>query len=157
MKKWIPLAGVAVVAVAAFAYWRRQAQILKDFTYKIIGVNVRILQQRLVEVNVRVRVTNDSSFQAVIERIYLTIFIEGADVGFVESQQPTPVAAKSNVDIDLRMTFDIQRILKNVVKVAAAILTVRKITYRLEGFVKVKSGIFKVTLPVDQTAQVNVK
>ncbi len=151
------MAGVAVVAVAAFAYWRRQAQILKDFTYKIIGVNVRILQQRLVEVNVRVRVTNDSSFQAVIERIYLTIFIEGADVGFVESQQPTPVAAKSNVDIDLRMTFDIQRILKNVVKVAAAILTVRKITYRLEGFVKVKSGIFKVTLPVDQTAQVNVK
>lgn len=151
------MAGVAVVAVAAFAYWRRQAQILKDFTYKIIGVNVRILQQRLVEVNVRVRVTNDSSFQAVIERIYLTIFIEGADVGFVESQQPTPVAAKSNVDIDLRMTFDIQRILKNVVKVAAAILTVRKITYRLEGFVKVKSGIFKVTLPVDQTAQVTVK
>lgn len=157
MKKWIPIAALGAVAVAAFAYYRRQAQLLKDFTYKIIGVNVRILQSKLVEVRVKLRVTNDSNFEAVVERVYMSIAMEQTPVGFLESTQPTPVPAKSNVDLDLRMVFDANVIIRNIVGFAAALLTTRKIRYSLNGFVRVKSGIFRVSIPVKYNAEVAVK
>jgi LEA14-like dessication related protein len=157
MKKWIPTLALGAVALAAFAYYRRQVQLLKQFTYRIVGVSVKLLQSRLVEVQVKMRLTNDSNFEATVERVYMSVAIEGTDVGFVESKAPVDVPARSNADIDLRLVFDGQKIVKNIVGLAAILIKERKINYSLKGFVRAKSRIFRVTIPVDYAASVAIK
>lgn len=157
MKKWIPIAALAAVGVAAWAYYRKQVSLLKDYSYKIIGVNVRLLQTKVVEIQLKVRLTNESNFEAVMERMYMSVRVEGTDVGFVESTKPVTIPAKSNADVDLKMTFDGQKVITNIVGFAAVLIKQRKINYSLKGFVRLKSRIFKVTIPLDYTSEVVIK
>ena len=157
MKKWIPVAVLGAVGVAAWAYYRKQVSLLKDYTYKIIGVNVRLLQTKIVEIQVKVRLSNKSNLEAIMERMYMSVRVEGTDVGFVESTKSVTIPAQSNTDVDLKMTFDGQKIITNIVGFAAVLIKQRKINYSLKGFVRLKSRIFKVTIPLDYISEAVIK
>jgi len=150
MKKgWIFGLGIAAVGVGAYLYIKKQVALLQDFQYKIIGLRVKKLSKDEISFDVKTRFYSKSAFEAKITKIYIDVFVEGVNAGYITENKELIIPAKGYSDIDLSFSFNPQVVLKNIVNIVLAGIGRKDLSLQFKGFASVKSGLIATTLKIN--------
>lgn len=141
--------GIAAVGVAAFIYIKKQVALLQEFQYKIIGLRVKKLTKDEISFDVKTRFFSKSAFEAKITKIYIDVFVEGVNAGYITENKELIIPAKGYSDIDLAFSFNPQVVLKNIVNIVLAGIGRKDLSLQFKGFASVKSGLIATTLKIN--------
>ena len=73
--------------------------------------------------------------------------MNGVKVGNVTESTPFDIKATSSSTVRYNITFNPSLILKNIVNILSISLSLKDINFVADGYIKVKSGAIKTTLP----------
>ena len=155
LKIGLVVAAVAAAGYALYRFYKRQAMLLMDYDYKIIGARVVGIGQGVATFTVKTRFFNKSRIEAVVQRIYLDLLVEGARVAYVVETKPFVIPAKGSSDIELKISVKSDLILKNAVNILIGGVRKKDLNFTLRGFANVKSGFVSATIPVEYTDKVS--
>ena len=150
MKKiLIFIGGAGLLGYALYRYFSVQSALLKDFKYKILSVKVGRVSNREISFDVKIRFISDSSISATIKKIYLDVFVEGMNVGYISNENEFYIPAKGFSDMSLSFSFNPQVLLKGVISLTLSAVQKKDISFALKGAANVSSGFISVTVPVN--------
>ena len=81
--------------------------------------------------------------------MYLDLYLDGKNVGFVSETKSFIIPAHGSTNIPLHLSVNPQSIFKNIIDVTLGVYKSKDLRFRLKGFVNLKSGILSTTIPVD--------
>ena len=148
-KTLLYLAGAGLLGYALYRYFTSQAQLLQQFTYKVIGFKVLKLQKNLIAFDVIIRFSNKSNVDAKVKRIFLDVNIEGENIGFIEDVKEFVIPAKADSDIPIRFTFNPQLVLKNIVNILIGVAEKKDLSVSFKGSASIQSGLITTTIPIN--------
>lgn len=144
-------AGLGVLGFALYRYFALQQDLLKKFSYRIVGFNFAKVTIEEITVSLRIKFISNADLEAKIENVFLDVYVEGNAVGYISNDVPFVVPAHGSSYIDLTFSFSPRLILRNVVNVALAGIGNKNMRFSFDGYAKVKSGWLRTTLPVKYT------
>lgn len=148
---WKPIVfglGVAAVGFSIYKYFKLQADLLKNYDYKIVGVKPIKINLTELTIKVTIRFTSKSDIEATVQKIYFDIIAEGQNVGFVSEVKPFVLPAKGSSDIPIVISLNPKIVLGNVVNVVLSGAKKKDLNFKLDGYADIKSGFLKVTIPI---------
>lgn len=157
-KKYIILTvltlGLGAGAWAIYKYVNKQSQLLQDYSVSLLRIQIGTLSESLVTIYFTMRITNKSAVEATIEKVYADIYLNGTYVGNVINDGSSVVPAKGSGDIKLSASIAGKELLKNIVAAVLTLAGTKDVPYRINGYVKLKSGgLLSVSVPFDYTGQ----
>lgn len=147
--------GIGLIGYAIYRYYKKQAEFIQQYEYKVVGIKVVTLQKEMVSLDITTKIFNNSNVEAVVKEIYLDIFLNGVKVGNVDEVKDTIVRAKGTSFFSFRFSFNPKVVLGNLLSIATLSLALKDLVIQLKGFVKVKSGFLQVNVPFEY--QNNIK
>ena len=148
-KALLYITGIGLLAGAVYWYLKVQTNLLKDFTYKIIGFRIQDITMNNLAFTLKFRFNNQSSIEATIKKMYADVYVEGKNVGFITDSLGFIIPAKGSSDINLYFSITITNVISSLPDLITAFLTKKDLAFALKGNVTVKSGIVTATLPVE--------
>lgn len=148
---WKPIAfgvGIAAVGYSLYKYFKLQADLLKNYEYKIVGVKPMKINLTELTVQLTIRFTSKSDIEATVQKIYFDIFAEGQNVGYVTEVKSFVLPAKGSSDIPIIISINPKKVLGNVVNVVLTGAKQKDLNFALDGYADIKSGFLKVTIPI---------
>jgi LEA14-like dessication related protein len=85
MKKVFIAIGAIGLGYGIYQYYLTQGAILYNYNYKIIGVIVKKVTTKEVEIQIDVEVVNDSAISATLTNYYFDIYLNGDKVAVVQN------------------------------------------------------------------------
>jgi LEA14-like dessication related protein len=143
------LGGIGLLGFGLWRYFKKQAEILKDFTWKISGFAIRSFTLNELSIDVTFLFSSSADIEATINRMYLDLYLDGKNVGFVSETKSFIIPAHGSTNIPLHLSVNPQSIFKNIIDVTLGVYKSKDLRFRLKGFVNLKSGILSTTIPVD--------
>jgi len=150
MKKGLIFAGLGLglLGFGLYKYFSIQAELLKNYTYKIIGIKpIKITASEFV-VDIKIRFTNKSNIEAKIKKLYLDIYVEGQKAGFIQDTREFIIPANGSSDIDLRFSFNPKQVIPNILSVIISGISRKDVSFRIEGIADVQSGFIKKPIKI---------
>lgn len=141
--------GIAAVGVGAYLYFKRQIALLQDFKYKIVGLRIKKLTKEEISFDLKTRFYSKASIEAKITKIYIDVFVEGVNAGYITENKEFIIPAKGYSDIDLSFSFNPQVVIKNIVNIVLAGIGKKDLSIEFKGFASIKSGLIATTLKID--------
>ena len=158
MKKALLIfAGLGVLGYGIYRYLKVQGKLLSDFDWKISGVQFLKLTVNEVVINFSILFTSKSSIEAEIQKLYLDLYVNGKNVGFVEENRAFIIPAKGSSIIPIKISINPQSIFKNVVDVLLGAVSQKDVILSMDGFASIKSGFVKTTLPLKYETSIKKK
>lgn len=149
MKKLYLIAGgVFLLAGGVYIYLRRQANILKDFSWKIKGFKVRSFSFSNLSLQVTFLFTSKADVEATIKKMYFDIYVQGKNVGFIKEEKQFIIPANGSSEVPLYISVNPQAVFKNIIDVTLLSAQSKDVMFTLDGYVNVKSGFISTTIPV---------
>jgi hypothetical protein len=152
MKKTIialfAVGGVGLVAYGLYSYFKKQAALLKDFEWKLLSFKLDTISLTLVKGSVNIRFTSISDLEFIIDEFILKVYVNGVESGYVNDITQSLIPANGYSDIPIQFTIDPQYLIKDVSDIAAYALKQKDAIITLNGYVSVKSGFVKATIPI---------
>ena len=149
MKKVLIVLGIAGAATGIFLYYKKQVELLQQFTYKIIGIAFPKIGLQESICRLTIRIFSDSAIQAEVSDMNLDVYIEGVLVGNIRETKPIIVPSKGYSDIGLSVAFSPLEIGRNAIDLITDFATKRDALIDVKGFMKVKSGFIKTSVPFE--------
>lgn len=143
--------GLALIGASAYAYFKRQAKLLSEFTYRIRGFNVKQLSAERISATVQIDFTSASSIEATVEHLYMDIHSNGKRIGFITDVAPFIIPAKGTSTIDILFSLDPGDLFANAVAILTGAVENRDLIVTLSGYARVKSGFVAARIPIDYT------
>lgn len=143
------IGGIGALGYALYKYFKIQTDLLKNFEYKIVGIKIKKITKTELPFDLKIRFISKSSIDAKVSRIYLDVFVEGSNVGYVSENKEFLIPSNGSSDIDLAFSFNPQVILKNLSNIILSGLGKKDLAFGLKGFANVKSGFISTTIPID--------
>lgn len=148
LKTILLISGVGIVGYLAYRYVKTQIGVLKNYEYKIIGVKVKKISLTSVVFDIKTRFFNKSKIEAVVEKLYLAIKIEGANVGYITENKSFVIPPQGFSDVDLQIASSPQDVAKNIIGIVLGGIKRKDIKFTLEGYANIRSGFISTTLPI---------
>jgi hypothetical protein len=142
------LGGLGTFVYAFYAYANRQAKLLEDFTWKLMGVNFDSYSLQAVKGKVEILFTSKSDVEVQIQKFVMTFYFNGAEVGYIEDTTPFIIPARGTAPINFSFTLNPQLIFGNVTNIINYALQKEDASVSLRGFASIKSGFVSATLPI---------
>mgnify|MGYP001173720804 CR=1 FL=1 len=142
------LAGISLLGFAIYRYFKYQVNLLTQFEWKISGIKVKKFSFNQIALDLSILFTSKSDLEAKVNKIYLDLFLEGKNVGFVTEEKPFIIPAKGSHTITLYISINPQLILKNITDILLDITSKKDILFKIDGYADIKSGILSTTLPI---------
>lgn len=150
MKKVLLIVGgVSVLGYGLYKYFKTQADLLSAFDYKIIGINIKKFSLTNIAMDLKIRFISKSKIEAKVNTIYLDLFLEGKNVGYIRETNPFIIPANGSSDISLYISVNPQFVLKNFTDILLGISKNKDIKFATKGFASIKSGFIGATVPID--------
>ena len=156
----ILLGSVAVIAGSLLYYFKKQADLLSLFQYKILSVNIDNFTSELITGKVNVLFTSVSSIEVTINEFYLDFYFDGNKVGFLQDVTPFIIPASTGTvagqaQIPFSFSLSPQLVIGDVSDILAYTLKQKDANISLRGYASIQSGFIKATLPItyDTTVQ----
>ena len=147
-KTLLYLGGFGLLGGALYYYFKKQADLLLQYQVDIVGVKFGKVSTSSVDMVISVKFTSIADLEAKVNKMYLDVAIEGANVGYVTNDKTFIVPAKGHSYIDLNITFNPKLVLGNAVDIILGVKKNKDINVDLNGFANVSSGMLSTTLPI---------
>lgn len=141
--------GVGILGFGLFKYFQIQAQLLKDYDYKIVGIKIRKFNVSEATIEFVVRFINKSNIEATITNLYLDIFIEGQNAGYVTNSNRLLLPANGSSDIPLIFSFSPKMVINNIVSFVVTGTKNKDLSFQIKGYADVRSGFVKKSIKID--------
>lgn len=149
------LLAVGGIGYAAYRYVVKQKDLLNQYSADLINIGFVSMTADQWVISFTIRLNNKSDIEATMEKMYADIYLNNVYVGYVINDTPALIPAKGTSDIKLQATFAPKVILKNLIDIVTQILQVKDVSYRLNGYVKLKSGFVPVSVPFDESGKLS--
>lgn len=143
------IAGFGALGYIIYRYVKVQTSLLKDFTYKIIGVQIHSLTKNQLSFTLKIRFTNQSSIEATVSKLYSDVYLDGKNVGFITESRSFVIPANGSSDVDLYFSLQLGDVLTNLVGLVLGAVNNRDMVLSLRGMAKVSSGFITTTIPIN--------
>jgi LEA14-like dessication related protein len=147
-KTLLYLGGFGLLGGALYYYFKKQADLLLQYKVDIVGIKLGKITPNSVDMVISSKYTSIADVEAKVNKMYLDVAVEGANVGYVTNEKPFIIPAKGYTYIDLNITFNPKLILGNVVDIALGVKKNKDINVDLNGFANVSSGFLSTTIPI---------
>ena len=141
--------GIALIGGSIYAYFKKQADLLMDFDWKVLDVTFDTANLKLIKGKVKFRFFNKSNIQIVVREFYMKLSVNGEPVGYIQDVGEFVIPAQGYNDISFGYTLDPQFILKNLTNIIAYATKKKDALITLDGYVKVRSGFIRATIPIN--------
>jgi LEA14-like dessication related protein len=141
--------GLAVIGIALYRYYKKQIDFLKDITYQVIGVRVVSVSLDKVSLDIKARIFNASNVEATVKEMYLDVLVNEVKVGNVNEVKDILILPSKSTDISFNFAFSPRLIGMNIVELISASASTKDVTFRLEGYIKMKSSFISASLPFE--------
>lgn len=152
MKKLTPIfvfSGIAVIGYALYRYYLKQVDFIKDITYQVTGINVLSADVNRVSLEILTRIYNASNVEATLEQMFLEVFFNGVKVGEVNESRDILIEPLKSSNISFVFNFNPRLLGQNILNLITLTIAAKDIILDVRGFVKVRSGIVKTTIPFE--------
>jgi hypothetical protein len=140
--------GVGLVAYGLYSYFNKQATLLKDFQWKILSFDLTKFSLTLIKGKVNIRFSSVSDLEFIVEEFILKVYVNGQEAGYVNDITQSLIPANGYSDIPIEFTINPQYLIKDISDIAAYTLKQKDAIITLNGYVSVKSGFVKATIPI---------
>jgi LEA14-like dessication related protein len=147
-KALLIIGGLSVLGFGVYKYFKIQADLLSKYEWKIAGIKILKFNLTELAMQLTIRFTSKADLEAKIENIYLDLFLEGKNVGFVTETKPFIIPANGSSDVKLSVSINPQAVLKNITDIVLGVSKNKDIKLGINGYAKIKSGLFSATLPI---------
>jgi hypothetical protein len=149
----ILLGSVAVITGSLLYYFKKQADLIALFQYKILAVKIDSFDPQLITGKVTILFTSISSIEITINEFYLDFYFDGNKVGFIQDVTPFIVPAaigntSGQAQIPFAYSLNPQLVIGNVSDILGYTLKQKDASISLRGYASVKSGFIKATIPI---------
>lgn len=149
MKKAILIfGGISLLGFGLYRYFKKQAEILKDFTWKVTGFKLIKLTLNELSIDVSILFSSKADIEAKINKLYLDIYVQDKNVGFVEEVKSFIIPANGSTNIPLHISINPQSVFKNLFDVSLGVAKSKDLKFKLDGYANIKSGFISTTIPV---------
>jgi LEA14-like dessication related protein len=145
------LGGLGAIGFALYSFYKKQFDLIKQFTYKIVGLDVQTLSETLISGVIKFEFCSISDIEIVVKSFYLDFFVEGVRVGYIEDTSVAEgfvIPANGCNVLEFRFAINPRLILGNISDIVLLITKEKKVDVLLEGQVKLESGFVKATVPL---------
>lgn len=147
-KALLYLGGISVLGYGLYKYFKTQSEILMNYDFKILGITVKKITLANLSMDLKIRFISKSDIEAKVNNIYLDLYLEDKNVGYIKEENPFIIPANGSSDITLFISINPQYVLKNITDILLGVGKSRDIKFKVDGFASIKSGFFKATLPI---------
>jgi LEA14-like dessication related protein len=155
VKALLIASGVGIIGYAIYRYYKKQVDLLANYTYKVVGVKIVSLTTDNVILDVNTRITNNSNVSATVTEIYLDAYLNGETVANINEVKDIFVKANGSSDFSFRLAISPKMVLGNIVNIVTLSAATKDLFLNLKGYVKIKSGFLSISLPFEY--QNNIK
>jgi LEA14-like dessication related protein len=149
MKKALLLiGGLSVLGVGLYVYFKKQAKLLSDFTWKIVGFKIKKVSLTELNIDVTFRFMSQSDIEAKVNRLYLDMYLENKNVGYISEGKAFIIPANGSSDIPINISVNPQVIFKNIIDLTLGVAKKQDVMFKFDGFANVKSGFLSTTIPI---------
>jgi LEA14-like dessication related protein len=150
MKKFTPFfisAGLAIIGLALYRYYKKQIDFVKDIQYQITGLNIISITSSQVSVEILSKIFNASNVEAVVKQIYLSVQMNGIKVGEINEVKDITILPNKSSNISFKFSFNPREIGKNILNLITLSVAAKDIILNVDGYVVVKSGVIQASIP----------
>ena len=140
--------GLSVLGYGLYRYFKKQTEIIKDFQWKVSGFNIAKLTLTELSINVSILFTSKADLEAKVNKLYLDVFVEGKNVGFVGEDKSFIIPANGSTTIPLHISINPQAIFRNIFDVTLLVAKSKDLRFKLDGYANINSGFISTTVPV---------
>jgi len=150
MKKLLlALGGLGLLGTGLYLYLKKQSDLLSQFDYKIAGVKIKRITLVELSFDVILLFTNKSAIEAKVNRIYVDLFLEGKNVGYVTQSASFIIPANGSSNIPLSVSINPQSVLLNITDILLGTASKKDMNFSMKGFANIKSGFVSITMPIE--------
>lgn len=142
------LGGLGAFVYAFYAYAKKQASLINDYTWKILDLTFDSYDLQAVKGKIKILFTSQSDVEVVIEKFVMEFYFNGAKVGYVEDDTPFIIPARGTAPISFQYTLNPQLVFGNVTDIVNYALKKADAAISLRGYVSLKSGFVKASIPI---------
>ena len=142
------LGGLGAFVYAFYAYAKKQAALLDNYTWKILDLTFDSYDLQAVKGKIKILFTSQSDVEVVIEKFVMNFYFNGAQVGYVEDDTPFILPARGTAPISFQYTLNPQLVFGNITDIVNYALNKQDAAISLRGFASLKSGFVSATLPI---------
>jgi len=148
---------VGAVAYAIYNYTKIETDLLENSNYTITDISIQSITTTALSLNVNLQLQNSSAINVNIQSLYLDIYVNGTDVGYVMQTMQTNIAPLGTVTIPLTATVNLSSSLNILTSQLGSILGGNaRIDIKAVGTVSVNSGFINITVPVSIEKTLNI-
>jgi LEA14-like dessication related protein len=155
VKALLIASGVGIIGYAIYRYYKKQVDLLANYTYKVVGIKIVTITTDNIVLDVNTRITNNSNVSATVTEIYLDAYLNGEAVANINEVKDILVKANGSSDFSFRLAISPKMVLGNIVNIVTLSASTKDLFLNLKGYVKIKSGFLSVSLPFEY--QNNIK
>jgi hypothetical protein len=148
-KALLLLAGLGVLGTGVYLYFKKQMDLISKFTWKISGFKVNKISLTNMDINLNILFTSVADLEAKINRVYLDLFLEGKNVGYVTQTESFIIPSHGTSNIPINISINPQSILTNITNIVLGVTKNKDVKFSIKGFANVKSGFLSTTLPIE--------
>jgi LEA14-like dessication related protein len=141
--------GVGVFGYSLYYYFKTQADLIKNFDYKIMDFGITSFNMQLVKGTLKVLFTSYSDIEIVIKSFFVDFYFDGVKVGYIDSTNEFIVPANGSAIIPFNYSLNPQVVFTNITDLIAYSTKQKDGLVNISGYAKVKSGFLTLTIPVD--------
>lgn len=149
MKKvLLAVGGLSLLGFGLYKYFKTQADLLSKFSWKIQGFKIRKFSFQELAIDVTFLFTSVADLEAKVQKLYLDLYLEGKNVGYIMEEKEFIIPAKGSSSIPIFVSINPQAIFKNIIDFTLNIGKNKDVRFKMDGFASIKSGFISTTLPI---------
>lgn len=149
MKKiLLAVGGLSLLGFGLYKYFKTQADLLTKLSWKIQGFKIRKFSFQELAIDVNFLFTSVADLEAKIEKLYLDLYLEGKNVGYIMEEKEFIIPAKGSSSIPIFVSINPQAVFKNIIDFTLNIGKNKDVKFKMDGFASIKSGFISTTLPI---------
>ena len=150
IKSLLYLTGIGLIAYGAYNYYVVEKDLFVNSQFDVTKISIVEISPSSVTLNLTVRLTNNSHIDISIQDMYLDIYLNGVNVGFVLQPIYTNIKSKASSDIPLTASLNLPNIVTGSLSNIVDMIKQGSVTIKTIGYASVKSGFISVTMPIEQ-------
>ena len=156
MKKVFIAIGAVGLGYGIYQYYLTQGAILYDYKYRIIGVSIKKISLKEVELQIDVEVINNSAITATLSSYYFDILLNGKKVAVVENASLNQFLQKNGGTSYFPMKITINpKEFADVNLLSGLLESVKNSTIEQRGYFGFKKGLLRFNkIPFNYTYKV---
>jgi hypothetical protein len=147
-KSLLVIGGLSLLGVTLYTYFKYQFNLLLNYEWKISSFKIKKFSIAEINIDLGILFTSKADLETEVNKIYLDLFLEGKNVGYITEEKPFIVPARGSHNIILNISVSPKKVITNITDILLNVGKQKDIKFKIDGYADIKSGIFKATLPI---------